>query len=178
MSCEKNFWQEYCIVFPFKIKNTIKVVSTVISCGISIQWKKFQQFSPVLALSIYILINPGTLSDHFKEDGSFSKGTTVLLFTVKNQYSQFMNIFWKMMIQNQEDFKNLGLDVGDLVSHSSKKWYSSLTVVGFIVSYTIKHIFFCDFCSLVTVKEQYTHYEKVEYQFLSSMVSGLNVLST
>ncbi|KAL7462369.1 hypothetical protein ACHAXS_002746 [Conticribra weissflogii] len=118
---------------------------------------------PVLALARYLFSNPGILTPGYTK-----------LFPGRNQYDQFMKCFRKVILENEDEFCRMGIQDGDLGSHSARKGACSYASSGSTVSPPIVSVCLQAMWSMGTVKERYLHYEKAGDQYLGRVVSGLN----
>jgi hypothetical protein len=100
-----------------------------------------------------------------------------LLFPGGNQYQRFMGVFHKIILSNREEFSRLGIQPGDLGSHSARKGACSFASAGCTVSPPIASICLRACWSMGPVKERYLFYEKAGDQFLGRAVSGMNMMS-
>ena len=162
---------------------------------------------PVLSLSRYLFANPGVLIDGIirregegeeeqdeeevpeVEAGVGVRGTSSrngrgnvskrgLLFPGGNQYQRFMSAFHAVIAENADEFARLGVQPGDLGSHSARKGACSFASAGCTVSPPMASICLRACWSMGPVKERYLHYEKAGDQFLGRAVCGLNMMTT
>ncbi len=146
---------------------------------------------PILALGGYLFSNPGILTpspSHDKYDPNvetslidpslrephISQNGYTKLFPGRNQYDRFMKCFRKVILENEDDFWRLGIQDGDLGSHSARKGSCSYASSGSTVSPPIVSVCLHAQWSMGSVKERYLHYEKAGDQYLGRVVSGLN----
>ena len=141
---------------------------------------------PHLALARYLFSNPGVLTEHEgdteeKEENVEGMGMAAnislnekKLFPGTSQYNRFMKIFHQVIQENEEAFRKLGVDVGDLGSHSARKGSCSFASAGSTVSPPMVSICLRALWSMGPVKERYLHYEKAGDQYLGRVVAGLN----
>ena len=93
---------------------------------------------PHLALARYLFSNPGTLTgeihpkneeddlqEELQDDGLAMAPDIAIdgerLFPGRNQYERFMGILHSVIKENAEEFRKLGIEPGDLGSHSARK---------------------------------------------------------
>ncbi len=142
---------------------------------------------PHLALARYLFANPGVLTGEDtkpakvktenKQGWAMSDDIAVdgrLLFPGGNQYDRFMYVFHKVINNNEEAFRNLGVGPGDLGSHSARKGSCTFASSGTTASPPIASICLRAMWSMGPVKERYLHYEKAGDQYVGRVVSGLN----
>ena len=101
-----------------------------------------------------------------------------LLFPGGNQYQRFMSAFHNIIKENADELARLGVEPGDLGSHSARKGACSYASAGCTVSPPMASICLRACWSMGLVKERYLHYEKAGDQFLGRAVSGLNMMTT
>mmetsp|Transcript_13153 Transcript_13153/g.27833 ORF Transcript_13153/g.27833 Transcript_13153/m.27833 type:complete len:157 (+) Transcript_13153:1089-1559(+) len=85
-----------------------------------------------------------------------------------------MKCFRKVIVENEDEFCHLGIQDGDLGSHSACKGSCSYASSGSAVSPSIVSVCLRAMWSMGTVKERYLHSEKAGDQYLGHVVSGLN----
>ena len=120
---------------------------------------------PIVALAKYILANPDILKDGCP------------LFPGMSQYERFRGVFNKVINTHEEVFQQLGVSVGDLGSHSTRKGAITLVSSGCTVSPPMASICLRAGWSMGPVKERYIHYEKAGDQFCGRSVSGISSLT-
>lgn len=120
---------------------------------------------PVLALAKYVLSNPDILKQGCP------------LFPGMSQYERFRGIFNKVINKNQAVFRQLGVNPGDLGSHSTRKGAITLVSSGCTVSPPMASICLRACWSMGPVKERYIHYEKAGDQFCGRSVTGISSLT-
>ena len=144
---------------------------------------------PILALACYLFSNPGVLTDGAaqKDKPSISlvgDGEVVgkadapilgRLFPGEFQYDRFSRLFNKIIEKHATIFVKLGVEIGDLGSHSACKGEHSYSSSGSTVYPTITSICLRAMWSMVNAKNRYLQYEKAGDQNLGQVVSGLNV---
>ena len=159
---------------------------------------------PVLSLARYLFANPGVLidgvidglNDRRDEEGAGEQDVEEvqpevapgnrrrerskrgLLFPGGNQYKRFMSAFHNIIKENADELARLGVEPGDLGSHSARKGACSFASAGCTVSPPMASICLRACWSMGPVKERYLHYEKAGDQFLGRAVSGLNMMTT
>ncbi|KAL7490459.1 hypothetical protein ACHAWT_000047, partial [Skeletonema menzelii] len=135
---------------------------------------------PVLAMAHYIFSFPGTFSG-LEEDGA----EKMRLFPGTRQYDRFMyclhEIIDKYTGLDDEGMPklltNMGIEKGDLGSHSARKGACSFVASGSTASPPIVAICLRACWSLGPVKERYLHYEAGGDQYCGQVVSGRNMLT-
>ena len=118
----------------------------------------------VLALARYVISNPDVLKN---------RG---LLFPGNHQYTQFMNIFHKVIKENKSLFEALGIREGELGSHLCRKGAITLVSAGCTVSPPMAAICLRAGWSMGPVKDRYIHYEKAGDQFVGCCATGISSL--
>ena len=118
---------------------------------------------PVLALAKYVLLHPDLLTN----------GSPV--FPGTYQYKRFIKIFHKVL--RYPSFLELGVQPGDLGSHSTRKGSITLVSSGCTVSPPMSSICLRACWSMGPVKDRYIHYEKAGDQFVGRSVTGISSLS-
>ena len=138
-----------------------------------IKYTWFVSFSKVRVPSVYL-----------GSTGSFNKGLGMatdievdgrLLFPGGSQYERFMKVFHKVVNENEQKYRALGINPGDLGSHSARKGSCSFASAGSTVSPPMVSICLRAMWSMGPVKERYLFYEKAGDQYLGRVVAGLNV---
>ncbi len=151
------------------------------------------------SLSRYLLANPGILTmvkntndqpelvcnDTIEEDDAEAECSpetfnglgmsTNIRINGENKHDRFMKCFHKVIRENADAFRRLGIEPGDLGSHSARKGAYSRAAAGSTASPPIVSICLWAMWSMGNMKERYLHYEKAGDQFLGRVVSGLNV---
>ena len=120
---------------------------------------------PVVALGKYLLSNP----DLIKSDGP--------LFPGNDQYNRFIKIFNKVIEDNQDEFRLLGVDDKSLGSHSTRKGAITVVSTGCTVSPPMASICLRAGWSMGNVKDRYIHYEKAGDQYCGRAVTGISSLT-
>ena len=129
---------------------------------------------PILALACYLFSNPGVLTDAAaqKDEPSISlvgDGEVVgkadapilgRLFPGEFQYDRFSRLFNKIIEKHATIFAQLGVEIGDLGSHSAHKGASSYALSGSTVSPPITSICLRAMWLMGNVKTRYLQYEK------------------
>ena len=123
---------------------------------------------PLLAFAKYVFTHPGVLESNGNNN----------LFPGNDQYRRFVNIFSKVIKENEGDFRDLGYSPSDLGSHSTRKGSATLVATGSTISPPFSAICLRAGWSMGSVKERYIHYEKAGDQFVGRMVCGLDCLTT
>ena len=110
----------------------------------------------------YALSYPDILQDGC----SFFPGTS--------QYECFLKIFYKVIDENEEEFKKLGVKRGDLGAHSPRKGAITLVSSGCTVSPPMSSICIRARWSMGPVKDRYIHYEKAGEEFFGRTATGIS----
>ena len=97
------------------------------------------------------------------------------LFPGEFQYDRFSRLFNKIIEKHATIFAQLGVEIGDLGSHSACKGASSYASSGSTVSPPITSICLRAMWFMGNVKNRYMQYKKAGDQYLGRLVSGLNV---
>ncbi len=97
------------------------------------------------------------------------------LFEGLSQYTRFNQILKKVIIENEEEFRKLGVEEKDMGSHLARKGACSHASAGTTVAPPIVSICLRAMWSMGSVKERYLHYEKAGDQYLGRVVSGMDV---
>ena len=144
---------------------------------------------PVLSLGCYIFGNPGVFcytsingeeriqEEERIEEEQPARGGGGRLFPGSNQYERFMDCLHRIIEKHKEEFAALGIEPGDLGSHSARKGSSSHASAGTTVSPPMVSICLRAMWSMGPVKERYLQYEKAGDQYLGRVVCGLDVNS-
>lgn len=135
---------------------------------------------PVLAMAQYIFSFPGTFCG-LEEDGA----EKMRLFSGTRQYDRFMDCLHKIVDKytgydqdnNAKLLTSMGIEKGDLGSHSARKGACSFVASGSTASPPIVAICLRACWSLGPVKERYLHYEAGGDQYTGQVVSGRNLLT-
>ena len=135
---------------------------------------------PVLAFACYIFANPGifcvSMDEEEDQPEDEHKGEHKgHLFPGGNQYDCFMDHLHRIIGKYPANFFALGISPGDLGSHSARKGASSHASSGTTVSLPMVSICLCTMWSMGHVKEWYFQFEKAGDQYLSNVMSGLDV---
>ncbi len=127
---------------------------------------------PVLALARFLFSNLGILTPVANNDKDWNPKVEtdainpdlglsnifchwyMNLFPGRTQYDQFMKCFWKVILENEEEFCHMGIQDGDLGSHSSCKGSCSYSSSGSTVSPPIVSICVQAMWSMSTVEER------------------------
>ena len=117
---------------------------------------------PVLALAKYLLSNPDIL-----KSGS-------PLFPGNDQYNRFIKAFHRIIHDNIQEFKALGVEENMLGSHSCRKGAITLVSTGCTVSPPLASVCLRAGWSMGAVKDRYIHYEKAGDQFTGRSVCGIS----
>ena len=128
------------------------------------------ELCPVLALSKYLLSNPSLLLKN--NEGGGGK-----LFPGNYQYDRFMKIFHKVIYDNKETFRALGVEEKSLGSHSCRKGAITLCSSGCTVSPPMAAICLRACWSMGPVKDRYIHYEKAGDQFCGRTAIAISSLT-
>ena len=120
---------------------------------------------PILALSRYVDCNPQVLNGIYK------------LFESKNPHQRYIKAFQRILEDNEDMFKSMGVEISELGSHSIRKGSALRCSTGCTVSRPMVSICLRAGWSINSVKERYIHYEKASDQFVGRTVTGLNVTS-
>ena len=118
-----------------------------------------------LALTKYVLGNP-----------TVTRGAK--LFESSDPYQRFSKVLRKCLEDNEAAFNDLGVDIDEIGSHSSRKGAATYCSTGSTVSPPMASICLRAGWSIGLVKEKYIHYEKAGDQYVGRVVAGLNVNST
>ena len=104
--------------------------------------------------------------------------TNSKLFTGNYQYEIFYKIFLKIINKNLEEFQSLGVEKGTLGAYSVRK--GAIRIVSSVcnVSPPMTSICLRACWSMVSIKDQYIHYEKAGDQFVGHSVNGISSLKT
>ena len=102
----------------------------------------------------------------------------VKLFEGSDPYQRFSKVLRKCLEDNEAAFNDLGVDIDDIGSHSSRKGAATYCSTGSTVSPPMASICLRAGWSMGPVKEKYIHYEKAGDQYVGRVVAGLNVNST
>lgn len=119
---------------------------------------------PVLALGKYLFSQASLLHEGAK------------LFPGEYQYDRFLKVFHKVIRENAEDFRALGVNPGDLGSHSTRKGAITLATTGCTVSPPMASVCLRACWSMGPVKDRYIHYEKAGDQFVGRTVTGISAM--
>ena len=87
-----------------------------------------------------------------------------------------MNVFHKVIRDNKDLFENLGVNEGELGSHSTRKGAITLVSAGCTVSPPMAAICLRAGWSMGPVKDRYIHYEKAGDQFVGRCATGISSL--
>lgn len=120
---------------------------------------------PVLALARYIFAFPEVLSSNSS------------LFQGKSQYNRYSNLFLDFVKETMHELEPLGVQEGDLGTHSCRKGVATMVAAGCTVSPPIVSL--CIRCGWVMggVKDRYLKYEGAGDQYVGRCASGLDQLS-
>ena len=123
------------------------------------------ELCPALALAKYLFSNPDVIKNNGK------------LFPGEHQYDRFVGIFNRVIVDNADIFRSLGIIPGSLGSHSARKGAITLISSGCTVSPPMSSICLRACWSMGPVKDRYIHYEKAGDQFCGRSVTGISSLS-
>lgn len=155
-------WRNDCLVFFFA-----KGKRNQEGEGCDTPWHVYSNpndpyLCPVLSLSKYIFSNPDIITSGGR------------LFPGDEQYSRFIKIFRDIIKENITEFKKVGVNIGDLGAHSSRKGAISIVSSGCTVSPPMASICLRAQWSMGNVKDRYIHYEKAGDQFTGRSVTGIS----
>lgn len=173
-------WEDDCLVFRFAKSKTDQTGRNRDRLWHVYATPNNPATCPILALATYIFANPGLTHWNFKDDSPDCPDREVgdntgRLFPGGDQYGRFMDCLRRIVENNLEEFRQLGISPGDLGSHSARKGSCSLASTGTTVSPPMVSICLRAMWSMGSVKERYLQYEKAGDQYLGRVVSGLNV---
>jgi hypothetical protein len=120
---------------------------------------------PVLALAKYIVAQAGILKSGSK------------LFPGNHQYDRFMKIFKRVIHENINDFRELGIEEGDLGSHSCRKGAITHVSSGCTVSPPMSSICLRAGWSMGPIKDRYIHFEKAGDQFVGRCATTISSMT-
>ena len=109
---------------------------------------------PVLALAKYLLTYPESLCGNKP------------LFEGKDQYSHYCKIFSEVLKKNEEDLNLLGVEIGDLGSHSNRKGVATMVAGGCTCSPPIISICLRAGWVMGGVKDRYLKYASAGDQYV------------
>ena len=120
---------------------------------------------PVLALARYIFAFPEVLSSNSS------------LFQGKSQYNRYSKLFLAFVKENMHELRPLGVEEGDLGTHSCRKGVATMVASGCTVSPPIVSL--CIRCGWVMggVKDRYLKYEGAGDQYVGKCACGLDQLT-
>ena len=119
----------------------------------------------VLSLARYLFTYPQLL----KEDASLFQGTL--------QYNRYAKLFLNMISNNKLELQELGVEDGDLGTHSCRKGVATMVAAGCTVSLPIVSICVRAGWVMGGVKDRYLKRESVGDQYVGRCASGLDQLS-
>mmetsp|Transcript_21038 Transcript_21038/g.25871 ORF Transcript_21038/g.25871 Transcript_21038/m.25871 type:complete len:633 (+) Transcript_21038:146-2044(+) len=117
---------------------------------------------PVLALAKYIITYPSVLSGK------------VPLFEGSDPYNRYTKIFCKVIKDNMDELRRLGVSHGDLGTHSSRKGVATLVAAGCTASPPIVSICLRAGWSMGGVKERYFRHERAGDRYVGRCASCLD----
>ena len=138
---------------------------------------------PILALARYLFSFPGILTPTERQPlikqqnssaGNISINGYGKLFPGDSQYERFMACFRKVIRDHPDEFKRVGVDSGDLGSHSVRKGSCSYAAAGTTVAPPIVSICLRAMWSMGGVKERYLSFEKAGDQYLGRVITGMD----
>ena len=119
----------------------------------------------VLALSRYLFTYPQLL----KEDASLFQGTS--------QYNRYAKLFLAVISDNKEELQLLGVEEGDLGTHSCRKGVATMVAAGCTVSPPIVSICIRAGWVMGGVKDRYLKRDSVGKQYIGCCVAGMDQLN-
>ena len=119
----------------------------------------------VLSLARYLFTYPQLL----KEDASLFQGTS--------QYNRYAKLFLNMISDNMSELQQLGVEDGDLGTHSCRKGVATMVAAGCTVSPPIVSICVRAGWVMGGVKDRYLKRESAGDQYVGRCATGLDQLS-
>ena len=119
----------------------------------------------VLSLARYLFTYPQLL----KEDASLFQGTS--------QYNRYAKLFLQMIADNKSELELLGVEEGDLRTHSCRKGVATMVAAGCTVSPPIVSICVRAGWVMGGVKDRYLKRESAGDQYVGRCAAGLDQLS-
>ena len=119
----------------------------------------------VLSLARYLFTYPQLL----KDDSSLFQGTS--------QYNRYAKLFLQMISDNKSELQQLGVEEGDLGTHSCRKGVATMVAAGCTVSPPIVSICVRAGWVMGGVKDRYLKRESAGDQYVGRCAAGLDQLS-
>jgi hypothetical protein len=119
---------------------------------------------PVLSLGRYLL----KFSDSIKSNGS--------LFGGRSQYERYSKLFLKLIDEHDDELCQLGIEKGDLGTHSCRKGMATMVAFRSTVSPPIVSLYISAGWVMGGVKEKYLKYKAAGDQFVGKCATGINQL--
>ena len=119
----------------------------------------------VLSLAKYLFTYPELL----KDDSSLFQGTS--------QYNRYAKLFLQMISDNKSELQQLGVEEGDLGTHSCRKGVATMVAAGCTVSPPIVSICVRAGWVMGGVKDRYLKRESAGDQYVGRCAAGLDQLS-
>ena len=117
---------------------------------------------PVLAMAKYLFSHPDILASKSK------------LFPGNHQYDRFLKIFHKVINDDSDGFRALGVEKGSLGAHSIRKGSITMVSSGCTVSPPMASICLRACWSMGPIKDRYIHYDKAGDCFVGRSATGIS----
>ena len=121
--------------------------------------------SPLLAIAQYFLTFPETLK------------TNAAVFQGMSQYNHYLSAFQKFVAEHKVELQKLGVQHGDLGTHSCRKGVGTMVSAGCTISPPIISICIRYGWVMGGVKDKYLKYKAAGDQYVGICASGMNQLS-
>ena len=100
-----------------------------------------------------------------------------IILTIINDIFRFIKIFHRVIKENIDEFRLLGVDEHTLGSHSCRKGAITIVSTGCTVSPPMASICLRAGWSMGNVKDRYIHYEKAGDQFCGRSLTGISSMT-